>query len=70
MFLNSSQTREEKKDQVAKCLLVTEIASRNDMKISFNRDANTWICKGEDGFYIGADSISNLIDKMWQNNIR
>lgn len=72
MFSNSAQSRAKTKDQLFKEALAAEIAARNAMKIRFNKEACVWICEdqGNTGSYIAAETVNQLIDKMWSANIR
>lgn len=71
MFSNSTRERLQKQAQNQSFESAETIASRNGMKISHNKEAGVYACKEPDsGIYVAADSISQLIDKMWSANIR
>lgn len=71
MFSNSTREILQKQAHNQNFERAETIASKYGMNISHNKEAGVYVCKESDsGIYIAADSISQLIDKMWSANIR
>lgn len=73
MFNNSTQSRKESQAKSETLEFAKTIALRFDTKIRHSKESDCWFCESIDwtqGVRIYADSINELMKKMWSAGIR
>jgi len=73
MFSNSTRSRKESQAKSETLELAKAIASRNDTQIRYSKESQAWFGESIDwtqGIIISADSLNEIMKKMWSANIR